>query len=71
MIRLPYLRYTLQHNKQREALHRLQARHPEAAVKAALQSPGHQTTGVETAQETDSSDDEDEVRPWTSDLRKA
>lgn len=52
---------TLQHNKQREELHRLQEKHPEKAVKAALQSVGHQVSGVEAAQQTESSDDEDEV----------
>ena len=51
----------VQHNKQREELHRLQEKHPEIVVKAALQSAGRQVSGTETAQQTDSSEDEDEV----------
>ena len=51
----------LQHNKQREELHRLQEKHPEIAVKAALQRAGHRESEVQAAQPTDSSENEDEV----------
>lgn len=51
----------LQHNKQREELHRLQEKHPEIAAKARLQSAGHQKSEVQSAEQTDTSEDEDEV----------
>ena len=60
----------LQHNKQREELHRLQKKHPEIAVKAALQSAGRQISDAGTAQQTDSSEDEDEVCQGSYNLLK-
>lgn len=50
----------LQHNKQREELHRLQKRHPEVAAKAALHGTGRQLP-EEAGLEVESSEEEDEV----------
>ena len=52
----------LQHNKQREELHRLQERHPEVTVKAALHSTRPQLPETEGNSEVESSEEEDEVR---------
>ena len=46
----------MQHNKQREELHRLQERHPEIAAKAAVRA-----TNVQVSESEEESSEEDEV----------